>query len=93
MKIIVDTNVILDLLLLREPHVKDPRAIFQRISQEKIDAFITARSVTDIYYIIAERLGNDTARDAVKHLLAIFGVIAVDGEDCINALDFAYCRL
>ena len=88
MKIIVDTNVILDFLLLRESHMADAKELFKKISQEEVEAFTTASSVTDIYYIIAKRLGGDTARGAVRHLLTILGVIAVDGDDCIGALDF-----
>ena len=87
MKIIVDTNVILDFLLLREPHMADAKELFKMTAQEEVEAFTTASSVTDIYYIIAKRLGSDTARGAVRHMLTMLGVIAVDGEDCIDALD------
>ena len=87
MKIIVDTNVILDFLLSREPHAADARDLFKMISQEKVEAFITASSITDIYYIIAKRLGDATARESIRHLLNILGIIAVDGNDCSDALD------
>jgi len=87
MKIIADTNVILDFLLLRESHMVDAKELFKMIAQEEVEAFTTASSVTDIYYIIAKRLGSDTARKAVRHMLTMLGVIAVDGEDCIDALD------
>jgi len=87
MKIIVDTNIILDFMLSREPHVADARDLFKMISQEKVEAFISASSVTDIYYVIAKRLGDATARDSVRHLLNILGIIAVDGNDCSDALN------
>jgi len=87
MKIIVDTNVILDFLLSREPHMADARNLFKMISQEKVEAFISASSITDIYYIIAKRLGDATARESIRHLLNILGIIAVDGNGCSDALD------
>ena len=87
MKIIVDTNVILDFLLSREPHVADTRDLFKMIAQEKVEAFITASSVTDIYYVIAKRLGDATARESIRHLLNILGIITVDGNDCSDAFD------
>jgi len=87
MKIIVDTNVILDFLLSREPHVADARELFKMISQERVEAYITASSVTNIYYVVAKRLGDGAARESVRHLLNMLGVIAVDGDDCIGALD------
>jgi len=98
MKIIVDTNVILDFLLLREPHTTDTKKLFKKISQGEVQAFTTASSVTDIYYIVAKRLGNNTARQTIKHLFNILGIIAVDGDDCISALnlpiaDFEYALI
>ena len=87
MKIMIDTNVILDFFLSREPHASAAKQLFEMVCQEKIEAFTTASSVTDIYYIIAKRLGDATARKAIQQLLNIIGVIAVDGDDCTNALN------
>ena len=43
--------------------------------------------ITDIYYIVKKRLGDAPAREAVRHILNIFSVINVAGNDCVNALD------
>lgn len=86
MKILVDTNIILDFFLSREQHATATKELFEMIYQEKIEAFTTASSITDIYYVTAKRLGDSSARKAIGHLLNILGVIAVDGEDCTNAL-------
>jgi len=87
MKIIIDTNIILDFFLSREPYAADAKQLFEMIYREKIDAFTTASSITDIYYITAKRLGRNFARGVVKQLLDIVGVVAVDGDDCINAIN------
>ncbi|MCL1878910.1 MAG: PIN domain-containing protein [Defluviitaleaceae bacterium] len=87
MKVLVDTNVILDFLLSREPNATDAEKIFAMISKEEISAFTTASSITDIYYVTAKRLGDNAARQAIRQLLKMFGVIAVDGNDCANALN------
>ena len=87
MKIVVDTNVILDFFLSREPHVANARTLFEMIYQDKIDAFTTASSITDIYYIVAKKLGENAARETVRQLLIMLGIIAVDGNDCAKALD------
>ena len=87
MRIIVDTNVILDFLLEREPHAASAKGLFEMIYQEKVEAFITGSSVTDIYYVTAKRLGAALARETVKHLITILGIIAVDGNTCAAALD------
>jgi len=86
MKIVIDTNVILDFFLSRQPGVDAARQIFTLVHEEKIEAFATASSITDIYYITAKRLGNVVARKSVRQLLQILKIIAVDGNDCTSAL-------
>ena len=66
MKILLDTNVILDHILSREPNAKNVEKIFDMICKDEIEAAFTANSVTDIYYIVSKRLGNATAREALR---------------------------
>jgi len=87
MKVLIDTNVILDFFISRKPHAEDAGKIFEFIINDKFAAFTTASSITDVYYITAKRLGDIEARDVIKQLLKILGVIAVDGSDCVNALE------
>jgi len=86
MKIVIDTNVILDLFLSRQPGVDSARRIFEMAYQEEIEAFITANSITDIYYIVAKRLGDAIGRQSITQLLQMLKIIAVDGHDCTSAL-------
>jgi predicted nucleic acid-binding protein len=43
-------------------------------------------SITDIYYIVAKRLGDIAAREVLKNLFNLLAVAAVDGNDCVAAL-------
>jgi predicted nucleic acid-binding protein len=86
MRALLDTNVILDFFLARSPHDAAARKIFELARQEKISACATASSITDIYYITAKRLGDNAAREVLKHLFNLLAVIAVDGDDCVAAL-------
>jgi len=87
MKILLDTNIILDIFLTREPNIKTSEKIFELILQDKINGYLTANSVTDIYYITAKRLGNEAARKALRNLFDLVEIINVDGNDCFIALD------
>ena len=87
MRVLLDTNVILDFFLAREPHHETAKKIFELAYQENIEAHTTASSVTDIYYIVAKRLGYDEARSVIQNLLSLLAIIAVDGEDCAGALN------
>ena len=84
---LVDTNVILDFFLSREPENKNATMLFEQIYQEKIEGLATASSITDIYYIMAKRLSADQTREAIYDLLNILEIIPVDGYDCSKALD------
>jgi predicted nucleic acid-binding protein len=52
MKVLVDTNVVLDVLLKRSPFYQDSFKIFQLIDQECICECLTASSMTDIFYLL-----------------------------------------
>jgi predicted nucleic acid-binding protein len=86
-KLLIDTNVILDVFLLREPNSIVALEIFKLIKSEKVEAFTTASSITDIYYITEKRLGENKARTALRNLINLLGIISVEGEDCVQALD------
>jgi len=52
MKILLDTNVILDSLASRKPHDKNADDIFDLIAKNHIEGYLNTSSVTDIYYIL-----------------------------------------
>jgi len=86
MRVLLDTNVILDFFLERTPHAEAADRLFQLAHQGKLEAYTTASSITDIYYIVARALGNNAARNVLQNLFNLLTVIAVDGDDCIHAM-------
>ena len=52
MKIMCDTNIILDVLLEREPFAEDSCRVLGLCEERKIDGYVSASSVTDIYYLV-----------------------------------------
>lgn len=55
MKVLIDTNVILDIALEREPFVEQAVLLFKTIRRCSVDLFMTATTVTDLYYIEKQR--------------------------------------
>ena len=67
MKIMCDTNVIIDVLLEREPFVEESYRILELCEGHKIDGFVSASSVTDIYYLVRKYThSTDMAYKAVR---------------------------
>jgi len=80
MKIIVDTNVVLDLFLDRKPFVDEAANLFSMVEGGKIEGCLCATTITTIFYLIAKVKSSDKAKDAISSLLAIFKVAPVDGN-------------
>jgi predicted nucleic acid-binding protein len=51
-RVLIDTNIILDLLLEREPFVETEIALFEQIEQGNLEGYVAATTVTNIFYII-----------------------------------------
>lgn len=68
MKILIDTNVILDMLGKREPFFEAAAAVIFLAAEEKLEAYITSNLVTDIYYIARPPLyaGKRSKRHALQ---------------------------
>lgn len=91
MKVLLDTNVILDVLQKRSPWFEDGKEIFLAVAAKQIDGFITAKEAADIHFFSRKQFkGEDNidtkVRKIISGLLALFGIIDTLGEDCQNAL-------
>ena len=86
MKILVDANVALDVLLERQPFF-DSSVKVLGLSKGGIELFISASSITDIYYIIRKKLGSKIAISLLQALLANVEVAAVTSSEIRRALD------
>lgn len=97
MKIMCDTNVIIDVLLEREPFAEDSCKALSLCEEHRIDGFVSASSVTDIYYLVRKYThSTELAYKAVGKLLEIVKVCSVTNNDVLTAFqkkarDFEDC--
>jgi predicted nucleic acid-binding protein len=95
----IDTNIILDVLLEREPFFEQSRNVLNLCESKDIYGFISASTATDIFYIIRKALGStDEAYTALGHILNIVKVLTVTNDDVNQAFlqkskDFEDCLL
>lgn len=81
-----DTNVILDVLLEREPFAEDSYKILKLCEEHKIDGFVSVSSVTDIFYLVRKYThSTELAYKAVGKLLEIVKVCSVKNNDILIA--------
>lgn len=87
MRILADTNVIIDALTSREPWKESAEKIFLMAAEDRIEMYITASSATDIYYLVRKYLHNaETAKQVMEKLYSLVRILGVTANDCIDAL-------
>lgn len=77
MKILLDTNVVLDALLAREPFVAMAREIFILIENEEVEGYLCATSVTTIHYLMQRETNKAQADTLIITLLKLFKIAPV----------------
>lgn len=88
MKVLIDTNVVLDLLLEREPFVETTISLFEQIERRNLDGYIAATTITNIFYIIRKTEGREVALTAINRLLIGLRFCAVTRQTVETALSF-----
>ncbi|MEQ9357950.1 PIN domain-containing protein [Coleofasciculus chthonoplastes] len=79
MRVLLDTNIILDFFLEREPFFQLASEVFEAIAAERIEGLISASSATDIFYICKRQTQNlEQARQILTQTLTLLTVCPVD---------------
>lgn len=90
MKVLFDTNVVLDVLLDREPHTDIAVKLFALVDNGRLEGSICATTVTTIYYIAAKSFGRNRAQNQVRELLGLFSIADVGRDVLDRALDLDF---
>lgn len=86
MRVLLDTNIILDVLLAREPHVEASARVLALAERGVLAGFISASSVTTLAYLAGKAVGARRARQHLETILTILTVAPVDDRVLREAL-------
>ena len=87
MRVVIDTCVIVDALQSREPFCKDAQSIFLLCANRQFEGFLTAKAITDIYYLTRRQTHSDNGtRDVLTKLCALFGLLDTTALDVRKAI-------
>jgi predicted nucleic acid-binding protein len=89
-RILFDTNVVLDVLLDRQPYAEASAAAWAVVEAGALEGMLAAHAVTTIHYLVRKERGNVKARRIVSAILRIFRVAAVDGAVIQEALQLPF---
>lgn len=93
MRVLFDTNVVLDVLLNRTPYVGTAVPLFAGVERREITGLLGATTVTTIHYLSRKSLGERGARRQVRRLLDLFEVAPVTRPVLEDALVLGFADL
>lgn len=85
MKVLIDTNIVLDLLLEREPFVEAAIARFELVEAGQVQGYIAATTITNVFYILRKAQGREAALQAASRIATGLEICAVDRPTIIEA--------
>jgi predicted nucleic acid-binding protein len=86
-RVLIDTNILLDFLLQREPFRQDAEELFQAINSGQVVGYVTASTLTDIFYIARRHTRSiEQARQAVSEILVVMVICPVNRPILESAL-------
>lgn len=93
MRVLLDTNVIIDVLQNREPWCISGKAIFLSVARKEFSGCITAKEAADIHFFAKKQFKGEEnvdnkARQILIKLFSLFEIIDTTESDCKNALSF-----
>lgn len=86
-KILIDTNVLLDYLLTREPYYEDAKNIIVACADEKVKGCIAAHSIPNMFYILRKDYNSKERREVLSNLCSLFDVEGIDKAKLLAGLE------
>ena len=91
MRILIDTNIVLDVMLKREPFYRMSLEILSLAKKDDVKEYISASTVTDIYYLAYRQLRDKgIVKKLMKELLTVVSVASVSGQEIENAISLEW---
>lgn len=87
MTILVDTNIILDLFLERDPHTDAARIIITKCAEREVIGYLAAHSIPNLFYILRKSYTPKERRELIRNLCNIFHISDLNAEKIISAVD------
>ena len=80
MKVLIDTNILLDYISKRQPFFNDSSKVIKLCVEENIDGCISAHTITNLFYILRKEISVQDRKKLLIDLCQVFNVIGIDLE-------------
>ena len=90
MKVMIDTNIILDVLCKRPAFYEDTARVFRLCEVREIEGVISALSIPNIVYILRKELDTEKTGQIINTLMLIFSVADLRADDLKRAVSLKF---
>jgi len=85
-RVLLDTNVVLDVALKRPRFYNDAANIFKNIHEGKLQAFVSTTTISVVFYILQKQSTKEMALQFLSRLIQFVDVAEIDKEIIVDAL-------
>ena len=85
-RVFIDTDVILDVALAREPFLEASRIVLALLENNIAIGYMSSNGVANLYYILRKSGGDENARQFITKLIKYITIISIDHSDIVNGL-------
>ncbi|HSQ46530.1 MAG TPA: PIN domain-containing protein [Lutibacter sp.] len=86
-RILIDTDVILDLFFDREPFSENAAKVLSLCEKKVVIGFVTPVIISNVYYLLSQKAKQEKVIEKLKTLLSILEVLVIDKNTITVALN------
>lgn len=90
LRLLVDLNIVLDVVLKREPWYRDAVGLFDAMSGGAAEGYVASHAIATLYFLVNKANGRMAAVTAVTDLLSICEVAPMGRQDFQRALALGF---
>lgn len=86
-KIFIDSDIILDVVLNREPHVEFSQLILALAENNRVKGYTSSLIIANCFYIIESKFSKSKAKSIIQTLIAFIKVLPVSEKEIVGSLN------
>ena len=90
MRLLADTNVLIDFFERRQPFFEDWKELLLLSILGRVELWASAKSFTDIHYVASKQVGSREIQRAFAESFSFLHVCSIDGSDIKRAAELAW---
>ncbi len=87
MRVLIDTNIMLDMLMGRQPYFDMADQIIKMCADKKIEGYMAAHSIPNMFYVLRKSMSDENRREALKSLCQIVKIEGIDFFKIFSAIE------